>query len=71
MGTRYFISVVCPTCHHTDNDVYYAPTCGFTTWRCPKCHDDVDIAWYTGITKEDASNAAIMEKRFGAGREKP
>lgn len=36
MGTRYIIHGRCPNCGYED-DIYYAPTCGFTDWECPRC----------------------------------
>ena len=62
MGDRYYITVKCPKCGFTENDVYYAPTCGITNWCCPKCETWVDLEEYTGISYEDASNADIIQK---------
>ncbi|MHA1342170.1 MAG: hypothetical protein ACTSO2_19540 [Promethearchaeota archaeon] len=45
-----------------DKDVYFAPTCGFTTWICPQCDYELDLYEYTGISYEDASNAKEIEK---------
>ncbi len=56
MGDRYFLTVTCPQCKHTEDEVYYAPTCGFTDWDCPKCGAKVDLEKMAGITYEDASN---------------
>ena len=61
MGDRYFLTIECPKCKAVDNDVYYAPTCGFKTWRCPKCGKKVDLEKYTGITEADASNADLID----------
>lgn len=61
MGDRYYITVTCPRCGQKEGDVYYAPTCGFTTYRCP-CGNVVDLEEYTGITYADASNAAEIER---------
>ena len=58
MGTRYFLKVACPKCGLRDDDVYYAPTCGFTVWRCSVCETVVDLKEYTGISYEEASNVA-------------
>ena len=63
MGTRYILAVTCERCGHTDGDVYYAPTCGFGTWECP-CGAVVDLAEYSGITYEEASNRIEMEGLF-------
>jgi ribosomal protein S27E len=63
MGDRYFLTVTCPKCIFLDDDVYYAPTCeGFTEWECPSCGHIIDLAEYTGISKEDASNKAEIEE---------
>ena len=56
MGARYIIEVKCPQCGFKDNDVNYAPTCGFTTWLCPHCSRIVNLEKYTGISKAEASN---------------
>ena len=60
MGTRYYLTIVCPDCGFTDDDGYYAPTCGFTTWEC-ECGHVVDLEEYTGISYEEASNLAEMQ----------
>ena len=61
MGARYFIPVKCYNCGFCENDVYYAPTCGFIDWTCPECGDIVDLEAETGISYEDASNRAEIE----------
>lgn len=61
MGTRYFLGVRCASCGHFDDDVYYAPTCGFRKTKCPECGYVTDLAAYTGITEEMASNRAEIE----------
>ena len=60
MGTRYYIPVTCPECKFHDNDVYYAPTCGFVTWTC-RCGHVVDLEELTGIGYDEASNIAEIE----------
>lgn len=57
MGDRYFLEITCPKCGWHDDDVYYAPTCGFTDWVCVQCGKTVDLEEYTGISYADASNA--------------
>ena len=42
MGTRWIIPVKCPNCGHED-EAYYAPSCGFTTWQCPECKKEYAI----------------------------
>ena len=56
MGNRYILTVLCPECDAKHLDVYYAPTCDFTTFTCPGCDTVIDLAEYTGISAEDASN---------------
>lgn len=60
MGYRYFLSVTCPKCGRTDNEVYYAPTCGFVEHRC-LCGHATDLEELTGISYEDASNRDEIE----------
>ena len=61
MGDRYFLSIICSKCKYTDAEVYFAPTCGFVDWKCPKCKHVVDLVERTGITAEMASNAAEIK----------
>lgn len=64
MGDRYFLTVKCPQadCGYVEHEVYYAPTCGFVEWHCPKCKTIVDLEKETGITYEDASNRDEIEQ---------
>jgi len=43
MGTRYFLTQPCPHCDRLNYDIYYAPTCDFTTWRCEYCEEEFNI----------------------------
>lgn len=54
MGDRYILTVKCPRCGIVDNDVYYAPTCGFTDHIC-ECGFVIDLEDWTGISHEDCS----------------
>ena len=56
MGDRYFLTVHCPQCGLTENEVYYAPTCGFVDWKCPNCGKAIDLEKVSGISYADASN---------------
>ena len=77
MGNRWILRVTCPECGFVDDDVYYAPTCGFVEWKCPKCGHVVDLQEETGISPEDASNAkelarlgeALLRGARGSGSE--
>ena len=70
MGDRYLVTIKCPKCGYTEGDVYYAPTCGFLTWRCPKCKRMVDLAVYTGISEAEASNKEKLERIIAAASDK-
>jgi len=56
MGDRYTLIVICPKCGLVDDDVYYAPTCGFITWECEKCKTVVDLEKYSGIDAEGCAS---------------
>lgn len=60
MGSRYLLSIKCPQCQFENNDVYYAPTCGFVDHKC-KCGHVIDLEEETGISYEDASNRGEIE----------
>lgn len=67
MGDRYTLTVKCK-CGNVDDDVYYAPTSGFMTWKCPKCKRVVDLEKYSGIDAEGTANteygvSAVKEQR--------
>ena len=55
MGDRYTISVTCE-CGYKDDDVWYAPTCGFMSWKCPQCKKEINLEKYTGIDAEGCAN---------------
>lgn len=58
MGDRYTLIVKCE-CGYKDDDVYYAPTCGFMTWTCPKCKKIINLEEYSGIDAESCANTEI------------
>ena len=60
MGDRYILTVECRKCGHVNDDVYYAPTCGFTEYQC-RCGNVVDLGAYTGISYEDCSNIDLIQ----------
>jgi len=68
MGTRYILEVECPECGFLDGDVYFAPTCGFTEWKCPKCDSVVNLVERTGVTPADASSADEMRALIASMR---
>ena len=64
MGDRYILSLNCPGCNHKDDDVYFAPTCGFEFWHCPKCGKTIDLYKHTGLTYEDCSNVDLIKEEI-------
>ena len=65
MGDRYYMVIKCPKCGYVEHDVYYAPTCGITKWKCPECEKIVDLGKHSGISYEDASNLEEIEEIIG------
>jgi len=59
MGDRYYLIVTC-NCGFVEEDVYYAPTCGFTEWKCPACGGVTNLEEYTGISYADCSNVDLI-----------
>ena len=59
MGTRYVLEMKCEKCGRVDDDVYFAPTCGFVEWQCI-CGHVVDLCKNTGISHEEASNINVI-----------
>lgn len=69
MGDRMIISVVCPECNTIADDVYYAPTCDFTTYTCEACGHIIDLEEYTGYSYEDMSNIDTLKEVVEAFKE--
>lgn len=70
MGDRYILKVVCESCNFEDDDVYYAPTCGFMDWECPKCGKKIDLEEYTGIDAIGCANTKYGEEYVKEKRKK-
>jgi len=70
MGDRYNLTKECIYCGNTNDEVYYAPTCGFLTFICDKCKKenfittDFKVKKIEDVTKKDVywaiSNASNM-----------
>ncbi len=56
MGDRYYLSVKCKKCDFVEEDVWYAPTCGVITTKCPKCNHQTNLEEYSGINAESCAN---------------
>jgi phage FluMu protein Com len=70
MGDRYTLSVKCPGCGYEDDDVWYAPTCGYMAWQCPKCKKEVNLEEYSGIDAMGCANTSYGEKFVEEQRER-
>jgi rRNA maturation protein Nop10 len=59
MGDRYTLSLSCAKCGETNTDVWYAPSCGFDTFKCEHCGTMNDIVMgfvskvHEGMTEAD------------------
>ena len=60
MGDRLIIEIKCAACGDTQ-DVYYAPTCDFTTHTCSNCGNVIDIEQVTGISAESLSSKDAID----------
>jgi len=69
MGDRYTLKVKCE-CGFTDDDVWYAPTSGFMTWKCPKCKKVIDLEKYSGIDAEGTASTEYGIREVKRQREK-
>jgi len=56
MGSRYTLEVKCFKCNLINKEVYYAPTCGFMEWKCPKCGTITNLEEYSGIDAIGCAN---------------
>lgn len=56
MGDRYHLNVSCKKCGYIEKDVWYAPTCGFMTTKCPKCNFITNLEEYSGIDAEGCAS---------------
>jgi len=69
MGDEFFLEITCPDCGRVDSDVCYAPTCDAIVHQCP-CGYVTNLAEYTGIRCEDASNRIEMTKMISEMKER-
>ncbi len=53
MGDRYILSMRCPKCGGLNEDIYYAPTCGFETFKCKNCSVENEIYYGFGVKCSD------------------
>ena len=69
MGDRMYMKVKCE-CGNIDEEVYYASTCGFMTWKCPKCEKVTNLEEYSGVNADSMATTKYGTKFIGEQREK-
>ncbi len=52
MGTRYYVHLNCAHCNKMNEEIYYAPTCGFVNFHCKVCGKENGIDMNFTATKE-------------------
>lgn len=63
MGDRYTLNKDCIYCKHTNNEIWYAPTCNSMTFDCEKCGAknfltiDFQVKKLEDVAYEDVYNA--------------
>ena len=71
MGERYTLNINCVYCGEKNEDVWYAPTCNFYTFKCKKCekHNFITSDFYPkkveNVTEQEVYNAFVMATSVG------
>lgn len=60
MGDRYELHLHCKYCGE-GNEVYYAPTCGFYTFKCSNCSKINGISSHNSVKAEDVTGEMLYE----------
>ena len=53
MGDRYELELHCAYCNELNEDVWYAPTCGFNTFTCSNCKKTNFIKDFKAVKTDD------------------
>ena len=70
MGDRYELVRACVYCGKVDDEIWYAPTSGFITFKCEKCHkenfitSDLKVKKMEDMTYEDVYDAVSFTSNF-------
>jgi len=67
MGTRYFLQLDCAYCHKPNLEVYYAPSCGFLSFKCDVCGKENWVRegfFAEPITAEESEKRHFLEGFF-------
>lgn len=68
MGDRYILNLDCAYCGVNNVEVYYAPTCGLTNFKCKECgkvnciHMHIDFMART--YKQECSEKARLGTKY-------
>ncbi len=68
MGDRYTLTIKCGGCGQSNEDVYYAPSCGALSFKCEFCGKENWIENYLSgrvISKEELDK---LYKAYGFGK---
>jgi hypothetical protein len=67
MGDRYFLHLHCASCGEGDDDVYYAPSCGFLSFQCKKCGqlNWIRLGFHAEPVTEEECKKRMKEEGFG------
>jgi hypothetical protein len=57
MGDRYIVSLKCAGCGIKNEDIYYSPSCGFTTFTCTKCGEKNKINYCFSTSIQEKKRA--------------
>ena len=68
MGDRITLEVTCSKCGKIDEQVWYAPTCGVMTWKCPMCGTIIDLEKYTGVDADSMASTEYGRKAIAEQR---
>lgn len=64
MGTRYFCQFRCSYCNTLNDDVWYAPSCGYFTFHCEKCGKENGINMdFHAVKIEDFADPEWLEQQ--------
>lgn len=71
MGDRYTLQLKCAYCDELNDDVYYAPSCGFLSFKCQRCGNEnwINQGFYVEkISKKELERRMFVEG-FGYSKE--
>jgi len=64
MGDRYTIDIKCSHCNKLNTDVWYAESCGHTTFKCSSCGKHNQMVMSFTATKLYEHNCLKCNKKY-------